>query len=173
LTILRITITILRKSIIFIEGGTSVPTGAIETTELHESVRRRLAEREIRYTSGRKAVVTAMVRLAGPESAAELHRRMSVPLSSLYRSLTVLDEAGVLEKHHDADGLARFELAEWISGHHHHVVCIDCGAVEDVQLSESQERELQRLASTVAAGAGYELTGHNLEVEGLCRKCHR
>ncbi|MGA7271249.1 MAG: Fur family transcriptional regulator [Acidimicrobiia bacterium] len=145
----------------------------METTELHESVRRRLAEREIRYTSGRKAVVTAMVRLAGPESAAELHRRMNVPLSSLYRSLTVLDEAGVLEKHHDVDGLARFELAEWISGHHHHVVCIDCGSVEDVQLSEGQERELERLASAVAIEAGYELTGHNLDVEGLCRKCRR
>lgn len=150
-----------------------MPTGSIETTELHESIRRRLAEREIRYTSGRKAVVTAMVRLAGPESAAELHGRMDLPLSSLYRSLTVLDEAGVLEKHHDADGLARFELAEWLSGHHHHLVCIDCGAVEDVELSVRNERELQRLASTVATEAGYELTGHNLEVEGLCRRCRR
>ena len=150
-----------------------MPSGSIETTELHESVRRRLAEREIRYTTGRKAVVTALVRLAGPESAAELHRRMNVPLSSLYRSLTVLDEAGVLEKHHDADGLARFELAEWLSGHHHHVVCIDCGAVEDVELSDRQEHDLDRLASTVATGAGYELTGHNLEVEGLCRNCRR
>lgn len=114
-----------------------------------------------------------MVRLGGPESAAELHRRMDVPLSSLYRSLTVLDEAGVLVKHHDADGLARFELAEWLSGHHHHLVCINCGAVEDVELSDRNEKELQRLASTMATGAGYELTGHNLEVEGVCEECRR
>lgn len=150
-----------------------MPSGSIETTELHDSVRRRLAEHEIRYTSGRRAVVTAMVRLGGPESAAELHRRMDVPLSSLYRSLTVLDEAGVLVKHHDADGLARFELAEWLSGHHHHLVCINCGAVEDVELSDRNEKELQRLASTMATGAGYELTGHNLEVEGVCEECRR
>ncbi|MGA7272828.1 MAG: Fur family transcriptional regulator [Acidimicrobiia bacterium] len=150
-----------------------MPAGSIETTELHDSVRRRLAEHEIRYTSGRKAVVTAMVRLAGPESAADLHRRMDVPLSSLYRNLTVLDEAGVLVKHHDADGLARFELAEWLSGHHHHVVCINCGAVEDVELSDRNEKELRRLASSMATGAGYEPTAHNLEVEGLCQECRR
>lgn len=153
--------------------GAIVPGASIETTELHESVRRRLAEHEIRYTSGRRAVVTTMVRLAGPESAAELHRRMDVPLSSLYRSLTVLDEAGVLVKHHDAGGLARFELAEWLSGHHHHLVCIDCGAVEDVELSQGNESALERLASAMAAGAGYDLTGHNLEVEGLCPQCRR
>ncbi len=135
-----------------------MPAGSIETTELHESVRRRLAEHEIRYTSGRKAVVTAMVRLAGPESAADLHRRMDVPLSSLYRNLTVLDEAGVLVKHHDADGLARFELAEWLSGHHHHVVCINCGAVEDVELSERNEKELR--ATGLADGDRGRIRAH-------------
>ena len=142
-----------------------------ETAELHETVRRHLAEREIRYTNGRRSVITTLVRIGGPESAAELHQRMDVPLSSLYRSLTVLDEAGVLQRHHDADGLARFELAEWLSGHHHHLVCVNCGVVEDFQLEESDEQMLDQLATGVAARGGYELTGHNLEVEGLCGSC--
>lgn len=139
--------------------------------DLHEAVRRRLADRDIRYTPGRQSVVTALVRLEGPESAADLHRRMNVPLSSLYRSLTVLDEAGVLEKHHDAGGLARFELAEWLTGHHHHLVCVDCRMVEDVELDRPSEKLLERLARRVAEAAGYQQTGHNLEVEGLCRTC--
>src|SRR5690606_36238034 len=110
------------------------------TAELHEAVKRRLEEHNIRYTAGRRSLVTTLVRIEGPESAAELHRRMSdVPLSSLYRSLMVLDEAGVVEKHHDSDGLARYELAEWLMGHHHHVVCVDCGIVEDVSLSDEDE----------------------------------
>lgn len=142
-----------------------------KTAELHETVRRHLADREVRYTSGRRSVITTLVRLDGPESAAELHRRMSVPLSSLYRSLTVLDEAGVLERHHDADGLARFELAEWLTGHHHHLVCVICGVVEDFELNAAAEQTLDSLATTAAAGAGYEVTGHNLEVEGLCGSC--
>lgn len=139
--------------------------------ELHEAVRRRLAEHHIRYTTGRQSVVTALVRLDGPESAADLHRRMNVPLSSLYRSLTVLDETGVLEKHHDADGLARFELAEWLTGHHHHLVCVDCGTVEDVELDPAAEELLERLAVQAARASGYHQTGHNLEVEGLCQSC--
>lgn len=142
-----------------------------KTSELHDAVRRHLAARDIRYTTGRQSVIAAMVRLGGPESASELHRRMDVPLSSLYRSLTVLDEAGVLEKHHDADGLARFELAEWLAGHHHHLVCISCGAVEDFELEDPIETELEDLAGRVASRAGYEVTGHNLEVEGVCRSC--
>ncbi len=151
-----------------------MPTDTIKPAELHESVRRRLAEQEIRYTNGRRAVVTTMVRLGGPESAAELHRRMSnIPLSSLYRSLTVLDGAGVLEKHHDVDGLARFELAEWLTGHHHHLVCLDCGMVEDVELGDEAEATLDRLAARLAEDAGYEVAGHNLEVEGVCGSCQQ
>lgn len=146
-------------------------TSIAPPTELHEAVRRRLAERAVRYTRGRQALVTALVRLDGPESAAELHQRVNVPLSSLYRSLTVLDEAGMLEKHHDVDGLARFELAQWLTGHHHHLVCLDCGTVEDVELDRRSEEMLDRLARQAAEEAGYEETGHNLEVRGLCRSC--
>jgi Fur family ferric uptake transcriptional regulator len=143
----------------------------VRSADLHEAVRRRLADHRVRYTRGRQSVVTALVRLEGPEPAADLHRRMNLPLSSLYRSLTILDEAGVLEKHHDADGLARFELAEWLTGHHHHLVCVNCGTVEDVQIDRRSEEVLERLARRAAEEAGYQQTGHNLEVEGLCQTC--
>lgn len=141
--------------------------------ELHESVRRYLAEREIRYTKSRRSLVTAAVQSTGPASASEFHGRIDIPLSSLYRSLTVLAEAGVLVRHHDADGLARFELAEWILGHHHHVVCVDCGSVEDVEVDETAEQAIDDLAAALARQANYELTGHNLEVEGVCRQCRK
>lgn len=162
----------LLKTIITLIPGSKMEQGiGTRHAELHEAVRRRLTEHDIRYTRGRQSVITALVRLDGPESAADLHRRMNVPLSSLYRSLTVLDEAGVLEKHHDADGLARYELAEWLTGHHHHLVCVDCGMVEDVQLDPAAEKWLERMAVQAARAAGYDQTGHNLEVEGLCESC--
>lgn len=141
------------------------------SAELHEAVRRHLADRHIRYTTGRQSVVTALVKVDGPESAAELHDRMRVPLSSLYRNLTVLDEAGVLERHHDADGLARYELAEWLGGHHHHLICVDCGTVEDVELGEDAETTLDEIARRAARRSGYRATGHNLEIEGVCPSC--
>jgi Fur family transcriptional regulator, ferric uptake regulator len=144
----------------------------INSSDVHEEVRRKLADTDVRYTGGRQAVIKALQRVNGPQSAADLHKRIkSVPLSSLYRSLTVLDEAGVLRKHHDADGLARFELAEWITGHHHHVVCVECGIVEDVELDKKAEKMLDQLAEKLADAAGYRLDGHVLEVEGVCGSC--
>jgi Fur family ferric uptake transcriptional regulator len=144
------------------------------TTDLHDSIRARLAARDVRYTGGRQAVVRLLLNASGPMSASDIHGTLdSVPLSSLYRSLTVLDEAGVLARHHDAEGVARFEPAEWISGHHHHLVCIECGDLTDVALDEDAERMLDELAGRLASTVGHELRGHVLEVEGVCGSCRR
>lgn len=140
--------------------------------ELHESVRRTLSSHDVRYTSGRKKVIETLRAAPGPRSAAELlDETTDVPLSSLYRSLTVLDEAGVLRRHHDADGLARYELAEWLTGHHHHAVCTECGAVEDIELGDSAESALDSMLAGLSASTGWNLTGHSLEVEGTCLSC--
>ena len=140
--------------------------------ELHESVRRTLSSHDVRYTSGRKKVIETLRGAHGPRSAAELLDETSgVPLSSLYRSLTVLDEAGVLRRQHDADGLARYELAEWLTGHHHHAVCTECGTVEDIELGDAAEASLESMLDGLSRSTGWKLTGHSLEVEGVCRSC--
>lgn len=150
-----------------------MPATSASSASLHDAVRRRLREREVRFTAARRAVVDALRRATGPQSAAELHRRLarSVPLSSLYRTLSVLDEAGVLRKQHDAGGLARFELAEWLGGHHHHLVCTGCGAVVDVSAEPAEERMLATLAGAIGARGDYTVAGHSLEVEGTCGRC--
>jgi Fur family ferric uptake transcriptional regulator len=141
-------------------------------SDLHDAVRRRLAEDDVRYTGGRKAIVAALGTAGGPQSAADLHRLVAgVPLSSLYRSLTVLDEAGVLKRNHDADGLARFELAEWLGGHHHHITCVECGAVEDVRLEGEEERLLAAVIQAMGDRTGYIVRDHELELEGACPSC--
>lgn len=140
--------------------------------ELHESVRRTLSSHDVRYTSGRKQVIETLRSAPGPRSAAELLDETSgVPLSSLYRSLTVLDEVGVLRRQHDSDGLARYELAEWLTGHHHHAVCHECGAVEDIELDDGAEASLDAMLDDLSRSTGWTLTGHSLEVEGMCPAC--
>ncbi len=140
--------------------------------DLHESVRRSLTSRDVRYTTGRRKVIETLNAAPGPRSAAELLDETSgVPLSSLYRSLTVLDEAGILRRHHDADGLARYELAEWLTGHHHHAVCTRCGVVEDIELDESAEAALDGMMSGVSRTSDWKISGHSLEVEGVCPSC--
>lgn len=140
--------------------------------QLDTQIRNHLAGHSVRYTRGRQRVVAALARVDGPRSAAELHHQIdgTVPLSSLYRSLVVLSEAGVLSPHHGTKGLTRYELAEWLMGHHHHLVCIDCGAVDDIQLPPDLETTLERLVSTVAADR-FVATGHALEIDGRCAAC--
>lgn len=148
-------------------------TGA--STEIHELVRRKLSEAAIRYTSGRRTVVTAIQMASGPRTAAELASGPagSVPVSSLYRTLSLFDYTGILKKHHGSHGIARYELADWLTGHHHHVVCVACGAIEDIGVSESAESELNAIASSLGSQAGFRVLDHVLEVEGVCPDCDR
>lgn len=133
----------------------------------------RLRENDVRFTTGRRAVVHALATASGPMSAAELSHELApdVPLSSIYRTLTVLEEAGVVTHHLGAKGLTRFELAEWLTGHHHHLVCIDCGSVSDVDITPAKEESVRSLVSEIAAVAAFEATDHALEIEGRCARC--
>lgn len=118
-------------------------------------------------------VIAALQDADGPRSAAELFEqlRRTVPLSSLYRSLSVMAEAGVLATHHSPAGVTGYELAEWLVGHHHHLVCAGCGAVDDIELSDAMESMLERLVAGAAAAGGYQVAGHALEIDGLCAAC--
>ncbi len=141
--------------------------------ELDRQVADRLTSSGVRYTSGRRAVVAALGSAAGPLSAAELHTSLesSLPLSSLYRTLMVLEGAGVLAAHFSIKGVARYEMAEWLSGHHHHLVCVGCGLVEDVELGVAQEQQLQEMVTNVASAFLFSAVGHALEIQGRCEAC--
>jgi Fe2+ or Zn2+ uptake regulation protein len=83
-----------------------------------------------RYTAKRRELVEALRRASNPVSIPEVvAERGGPPQSSAYRNMTVLEQAGVVHRVMTEGGFARFELAEDLSGHHHHVVCRLCGAV--------------------------------------------
>lgn len=139
------------------------------------AARTRLDECGVRFTAGRRRVVRALQRANGPRSAGELFAALGggVPLSSLYRTLTVLEDADVVTPHHGARGITRYELSEWLTGHHHHLVCSECGGVTDVRLEESSEETLSHLVGLVSGTSGFAPAGHTLEIEGVCASCRR
>ncbi len=141
--------------------------------EVHELVRRHLSEQHIRYTTARKTVVTAFQLASGPRSAAELvtMEGIRIPVSSLYRTLAVLEESGVLRRNHDTAGIARYELSQWLSGHHHHAVCVACGAIQDIEVPHEAEQMLLNMVNELGDAAGYRVVDHVLEVEGVCKAC--
>ena len=143
------------------------------SAQIEQQAVSRLAAQEIRYTKGRRRVIRALARADGPRSASELHKELDevVPLSSLYRSLSVLTRAGILSPHHGSGGIIRYELAEWLMGHHHHLVCDRCGSIDDVELPERSEAVLDDVVTTATRFRDFVATGHSLEIAGRCTPC--
>lgn len=140
---------------------------------LDRQVELQLLDHDVRYTKGRRAVVNALAKAQGPMSASELAQVVgdAVPLSSLYRTLSVLEEADVVAHHLGAKGLTRYELAEWLTGHHHHLVCLQCGKVSDIDIPVTKEERVRTLVSEIAAQASFAPSDHALEIEGTCSEC--
>lgn len=140
---------------------------------LDRQVELQLLDHDVRYTKGRRAVVGALAKAPGPMSAAELHDEVgdAVPLSSLYRTLSVLEETGVVTHHLGEKGRTRFELDEWLTGHHHHLVCVKCGRVSDIEIPPNQENRVRDLVAEIARRASFNPTDHSLEIEGICSEC--
>ena len=69
------------------------------------------------------------------------------------------------------DDTARFELAEDLAGHHHHLACATCGTVQDVVPSARLERAMHDAARVVAEEHGYEVLGHQFDLVGTCPSC--
>ncbi len=93
--------------------------------------------------------------------AAEADPRIS--LATVYRTVKLFEEAGILEKLEFGDGRARYEDAE--REHHDHLIDIQSGAV-----IEFVDAEIEALQERIAAKLGYELRGHRLELYGVPRK---
>ena len=91
--------------------------------------------------------------------------------SSVYRNLVILEQAGVVHRIVTNDEFARFELAEDLVGHHHHLICSSCGTVEDVPPNARLEQSLRHAVDQVARATGFRTQTHRVDLVGLCRRC--
>jgi Fe2+ or Zn2+ uptake regulation protein len=139
---------------------------------VHEQVALRLGGVEQRYTPLRRALVATLAEAGRPLSIREILAASSdLPQSSAYRNVTVLIEAGVVRRLAGVDDHGRFELAEELAGHHHHLACGSCGKVEDVTPSPRLERAMAEAARLVAEEQGYDVIGHQFDLVGVCPAC--
>ena len=81
-----------------------------------------------------------------------------LPGGSAYRRLTNLQAAGLIRRVTANDGSPGFELAEDLTEHHHHLLCINCGKVTDVTLPASFEQQVTEAIGQLASGEGLRLT---------------
>lgn len=143
--------------------------------EIHEVANNRLRGLDQRYTQNRRAVVTALVEAAAPVTITDvLAAAPGLAQSSTYRNLAVLEEAGVVHRIVTGDDHARFELAEDVTGaHHHHLVCASCGLVVDVVLSDQLEHLLHDELDAAAEREGFVTSHHRVDLVGHCSDCSK
>ena len=92
-----------------------------------------------------------------------LEERSDIGLATVYRVLTQFEQAGILTRSHFESGKAVYELNE--GTHHDHLVCLDCGHVE-----EFHDPEIERRQTVVAKARGFELADHALSLYAHCTK---
>jgi Fe2+ or Zn2+ uptake regulation protein len=143
----------------------------VVATDLHETVERRLRVAGQRYTKQRAALVSVLEASPTPMSIAEIVLTRTGPQSSVYRNLAVLEQAGVARRVVTAGEFARFELAEELTEHHHHLICSTCGRVEDVTIPSDVEVTMDRTVDRVSRRSGFARVRHRLDLIGVCRDC--
>ena len=124
----------------------------------------------MKTTRQRTAVATALSRLDGFTSAQALHDVLrhegeSVGLTTVYRHLQALAEAGQVDVLRTAEGESVYRACAG-DDHHHHLVCRSCGATVEVT-----GPAVEAWAETIAAEHGYRDVSHTLEVFGTCSAC--
>ena len=142
------------------------------TDSVHDTISVRLARAGQRYTEVRRALIGVLANTERPLTLPEiLAHAPELAQSSAYRNLGVLEEVGVVHRVMGADELGRFELADEFTGHHHHAVCTNCGTIADIDVSVDDEHELDGALISAARSVGFVMTGHRVDIVGLCPKC--
>jgi Fe2+ or Zn2+ uptake regulation protein len=142
------------------------------TGDLHGVAERRLRRIDQRYTAGRRAIIDLLVSTGHPVSIGDIADSLpDLPRSSAYRHLVDLEAAGLVRRVAAHDEFTRFELAEDLTEHHHHLVCETCGKVIDVTLPAGFEQDLANAIGELADAEGFQPHSHRLDVLGVCAAC--
>jgi Fur family ferric uptake transcriptional regulator len=130
----------------------------------------RLRRKSRRLTGPREAILRFLRAQAHPLSNKEIFAGLpseQCDLATVYRSMHLLENMGMVKRFDFGDGMARFELvAEGDDGHHHHLVCTRCAGVVEIE-----ECLLDEVENHLARCSGFKGVTHKLEFFGICPRC--
>ncbi len=133
-----------------------------------ETIIERCEAKGLRLTEQRRTIAAVLEDAADHPDVEELYARASavdprISLATVYRTVKLFEEAGILEKLDFRDGRARYEDAD--RDHHDHLIDLHSGEV-----IEFVDEEIEALQERIAAKLGYELKGHRLELYAVPKK---
>jgi Fur family ferric uptake transcriptional regulator len=130
-----------------------------------DRLEKRCIELGLRMTEQRRVISRVLSEAQDHPDAEELHRRASaidrsISLATVYRTVKLFEEAGIIARHDFRDGRARFE--EYPDEHHDHLIDVRSGEVV-----EFHSEEIEALQVEIARKLGYKLVDHRLELYGV------
>ncbi len=134
-----------------------------------------------RLTEGRKAIIKVLSRTEGHLSAEDIYMKVhpenpNIGFTTIYRTLDILENHGLVFKFDFGDRRARYELAVGQKGanHHHHLICTECNRVVDY--TDFIDEELDLLHQTekgLSKKYNFKITNHLFQFYGLCGECSK
>ena len=123
------------------------------------------AEKGLRITDQRRTIARVLSESEDHPDVEALHARASaidtgISIATVYRTVRLFEEAGILERHEFGDGRARYEAAA--EGHHDHLIDVETGKV-----IEFVDPELEQLQKSIAEKLGFRLVDHRMELYGV------
>jgi Fur family ferric uptake transcriptional regulator len=138
----------------------------------------RLRDHCSRWTVPRQAVLGLLSQKPGHLSAKDIYVSLNsacpgIGMTTIYRTLDLLERTGVIHRITLGDGQARYEFRPPDKkGHHHHLICTGCGKIIDYSDFVQEELELVRKTEeALAKRHGFHIREHNIEFLGLCENC--
>ena len=132
------------------------------------SIEQKCIDKGVKLTDQRKIIAKVMSESEDHPDVDELYRRVSkidskISIATVYRTVKLFEESGILTKHEFKGGKARYE--ELNESHHDHLIDIKTG-----EIIEFVDNEIEKLQEKVAEKYGYELVDHKLELYGIKKK---
>lgn len=129
------------------------------------SVEKRCAEKGLRMTEQRRVISNVLEKANDHPDVEDLYNRASeidpqISIATVYRTVKLLEETGIIERHEFRDGRARYEIVP--EDHHDHLIDLKTGNV-----IEFASEEIERLQEKIAHELGYKLVDHRLELYGI------
>jgi Fur family ferric uptake transcriptional regulator len=135
-----------------------------------DALAEKLRQKSRKVTGQRQAILQLLRQHAHPLSTKEVFRALPAGdcnLATVYRSMHLLEGMGMVKRFDFGDGVARFELlSEGDDGHHHHLVCLHCSGVIEIERCAMGE-----LDDHIALSSGFKAVTHKLEFFGICPGC--
>ena len=135
---------------------------------MSETIEKKCIAKGVKLTDQRKVIAKVMSESDDHPDVDELYKRVSkidskISIATVYRTVKLFEEAGILAKHDFKGGKARYE--ELSEGHHDHLIDINTG-----EIIEFVDDEIEKLQKKVADRHGYALVDHKLELYGIKKK---